>query len=202
MRHALRPAADDREGRKAAQGRLSLRRRNKERAPRPRLLQSRDGLRGKGASQAVRGRASFKPCDAGPCGFLCQTRLFPPDGRKQADFRLRRGEGTGDRDRRAGLRGASRDGALGYFTCALRQGTAGVRGIGREILLPDGGLQYGLRGSESRRKRRAGIRLRAAARPEDFTAQSGQDGETWCMLKWLDKEYPEFEPVYMGFALE
>ena len=33
-------------------------------------------------------------------------------------------------------------------------------------------------------------------------AQSGQDGETWCMLKWLDKEYPEFEPVYMGFALE
>lgn len=62
-----------------------------------------------------------------------------------------------------GLRGASRDGALGYFTCALRQGTAGVRGIGREILLPDGGLQHGLRSGESRRCRHAGVRLRAAA---------------------------------------
>ena len=27
-------------------------------------------------------------------------------------------------------------------------------------------------------------------------------GETWSMLKWLDKPHPEFEPVYMGFALE
>ena len=41
-----------------------------------------------------------------------------------------------------------------------------------------------------------------ALREQVQTAQSGQDGETWCMLKWLDKEYPEFEPVYMGFALE
>ena len=41
-----------------------------------------------------------------------------------------------------------------------------------------------------------------AGQYEVQTAQSGQDGETWCMLKWLDKEYPEFEPVYMGFALE
>ena len=28
------------------------------------------------------------------------------------------------------------------------------------------------------------------------------EGETFAMLKWLDKPYPEFEPVYMGFALE
>ncbi|MFQ8766002.1 MAG: hypothetical protein ACLR8U_05455 [Oscillospiraceae bacterium] len=41
-----------------------------------------------------------------------------------------------------------------------------------------------------------------AGQYEVQTAQDGQDGETWCMLKWLDKEYPEFEPVYMGFALE
>ena len=27
-------------------------------------------------------------------------------------------------------------------------------------------------------------------------------GETWSMLKWLDKAYMEFEPVYMGFAFE
>lgn len=27
-------------------------------------------------------------------------------------------------------------------------------------------------------------------------------GQTRCMLKWLDRPYPEFEPVYMGFALE
>ena len=28
------------------------------------------------------------------------------------------------------------------------------------------------------------------------------EGQTRCMLKWLDRPYPEFEPVYMGFALE
>ena len=41
-----------------------------------------------------------------------------------------------------------------------------------------------------------------AGKYEVQTALDGQNGETWCMLKWLDKEYPEFEPVYMGFALE
>ena len=30
----------------------------------------------------------------------------------------------------------------------------------------------------------------------------GEDGETWCMLKWLGRAYPELEPVYMGFSLE
>lgn len=115
VRHALCSPQTIVKGEKAAQGRLSLRRRNKERAPWPRLLQSRDDLRGKGASQAVRGRASFKPCDAGPCGFLRQTRLFPPDGRQQIDVELCRGEGTGDRDRRTGLRGSSRDRRSGIF---------------------------------------------------------------------------------------
>ena len=34
------------------------------------------------------------------------------------------------------------------------------------------------------------------------TALDAENGETWCMLKWVDQPHPEFEPVYMGFALE
>lgn len=34
------------------------------------------------------------------------------------------------------------------------------------------------------------------------TAQDAQDGETWCMLKWIGQAHPELEPVYMGFAME
>ena len=36
---------------------------------------------------------------------------------------------------------------------------------------------------------------------EVLDAQDSASGETWCMLKWLDTPYPEFEPVYMGFSL-
>ena len=34
------------------------------------------------------------------------------------------------------------------------------------------------------------------------TALDQNEGVCWAMLKWLDKAYPELEPVYMGFALE
>ena len=72
---------------------------------------------------------------------------------------------------------------------AVKAGDAGTRAFVYE-LLPDQKILGAL-----------GEKL-GAGQYEVQTAQSGQDGETWCMLKWLDKEYPEFEPVYMGFALE
>ena len=72
---------------------------------------------------------------------------------------------------------------------AVKAGDAGTRAFVYE-LLPDRKILGAL-----------GEKL-GAGQYEVQTAQDGQDGETWCMLKWLDKEYPEFEPVYMGFALE
>ena len=72
---------------------------------------------------------------------------------------------------------------------AVKAGDAGTRAFVYE-LLPDRKILGAL------------AEKRGAGQYEVQTAQDGQDGETWCMLKWLDKEYPEFEPVYMGFALE
>ena len=43
---------------------------------------------------------------------------------------------------------------------------------------------------------------RGAGKYETFSSLPGEDGETWCMLKWLGRAYPELEPVYMGFSLE
>ena len=72
---------------------------------------------------------------------------------------------------------------------AVKAGDAGTRAFVYE-LLPDQTILGAL------------AEKLGAGQYEVQTAQDGQDGETWCMLKWLDKEYPEFEPVYMGFALE
>ena len=43
---------------------------------------------------------------------------------------------------------------------------------------------------------------RGAGKYEVVSSLPGEDGETWCMLKWLGRAYPELEPVYMGFSLE
>ena len=72
---------------------------------------------------------------------------------------------------------------------AVKDGADGMQAFVYE-LLPGNGMLGAL-----------GEKL-GAGKYEVQTAQDGENGETWCMLKWLDKEYPDFEPVYMGFALE
>lgn len=72
-RHALRPAADDREGRKALKAAYLYAVATKKESRGQGYCRAVWLTAGKGASQAVRGGASFKPCDAGT------LRIFMPD---------------------------------------------------------------------------------------------------------------------------
>lgn len=72
---------------------------------------------------------------------------------------------------------------------AVKDGADGTQAFVYE-LLPESGILGAL------------AEKRGVGKYEVQSALDGQNGETWCMLKWLGKQYPDFEPVYMGFALE
>ena len=72
---------------------------------------------------------------------------------------------------------------------AVKDGKDGVQAVVCELLPGTEGLG-------------ALAEKRGAGKYEVVSSLPGEDGETWCMLKWLGRAYPELEPVYMGFSLE
>ena len=72
---------------------------------------------------------------------------------------------------------------------AVKDGKDGVQAVVCELLPGTEGLG-------------ALAEKRGAGKYEVVSSLPGEDGETWCMLKWLGKPDPAFEPVYMGFSLE
>ena len=72
---------------------------------------------------------------------------------------------------------------------AVKDGKDGVQAVVCELLPGTEGLG-------------ALAEKRGAGKYDVVSSLPGEDGETWCMLKWLGRAYPELEPVYMGFSLE
>lgn len=72
---------------------------------------------------------------------------------------------------------------------AVKDGKDGVQAVVCELLPGTEGLG-------------ALAEKRGAGKYEVVSSLPGEDGETWCMLKWLGRACPELEPVYMGFSLE
>ena len=77
----------------------------------------------------------------------------------------------------------------GMGCAAVKDGKDGVQAVVCELLPGTEGLG-------------ALAEKRGAGKYEVVSSLPGEDGETWCMLKWLGRAYPELEPVYMGFSLE